>query len=190
MTKLPFYAALLLAPALLAQGTAPLKPATINVQAAILSTREGKKATQDLQDKFMTRRQALEKKQADLQSIQARMRSGSATMSKESKDKLIADIDARTKEWNRESQDFNDEVQQEQGRIMNEVGQKMLDVIEKYGSQHSILLVADVSNPQSPVLWSDSSLDITNDIIKLYDQTYPPAAAPATVPPPPASKKP
>ncbi len=193
MKNLAVYTALALAEAmpLLAQGTARLKPAAINVQAAILSTKEGQKATQDLQNKFMPRRQALEKKQSDLAALQAKMRAGSATMSRQAKEKLIADIDARTKEWNGGSQDFNDEVQREQGRIMNEVGHKMLDVIEKYATQHGILLVADVSNPQSPVLWSDSSLDITNEIIKLYDQTYPVAAAtPATTAPaPPATKK-
>jgi outer membrane protein len=168
----------------LAQGAATLKPASINVQAAILTTKEGQKATQDLQAKFGPRKQALEKQQSDLAALQARMRAGSATMGAPAKDKLIADIDARTKDWNRDSQDFNSEVQQEQGRIMNEVGQKMLDVIEKYGLQHGILLVADVSNQQSPVLWTDPSLDITTEVIKLYDQTYPLPAAPAATPPP------
>jgi outer membrane protein len=133
----------------------------------------------------------LEKKQSDLAALQSRMRSGSSTMSQPAKDKLIADIDSQTKAWNRDSQEFNDEVQQEQGRIMNEVGQKMLDVIEKYSTAHGILLVADVSNQQTPVLWTDSSLDITTDIIKQYDQTYPVAVPTATTPAPtpPTSKK-
>src|SRR5689334_18982559 len=95
---------------LFAQATAPLKPAVINVQAAILSTKEGQKATQDLQTKFMARRQALEKKQSALAALQSRMRSGSSTMTPQAKDKLIADIDSQTKAWNRDSQEFNDEV--------------------------------------------------------------------------------
>lgn len=176
---------------LLAQGAAPLKPAVINVQAAILGTKEGQKATQDLQTKFMARRKTLEKKQSDLAALQSRMRSGSSTMSQPAKEKLIADIDSQTKAWNRDSQEFNDEVQQEQGRIMNEVGQKMLDVIEKYSTAHGILLVADVSNQQTPVLWTDASLDITTDIIKQYDQTYPAAVPTPTTPAPtpPTAKK-
>jgi len=96
---------------LLAQGAAPLKPAIINVQAAILGTKEGQKATQDLQTRFMERRKTLEKKQNDLAALQSRMRSGSSTMSQQAKEKLIADIDSQTKAWNRDSQEFNDEVQ-------------------------------------------------------------------------------
>jgi len=193
MRNLPVFTLLPLAGInlLLAQGAAPLKPAIINVQAAILGTKEGQKATQDLQTRFMERRKTLEKKQNDLAALQSRMRSGSSTMSQQAKEKLIADIDSQTKAWNRDSQEFNDEVQQEQGRVMNEVGQKMLGVIDKYSTAHGILLVADVSNQQTPVLWTDSSLDITTDIIKQYDQTYPVAAPTPTTPAPtpPTSKK-
>jgi outer membrane protein len=171
---------------------APTKAATINVQAAILGTKEGQKAAQDLQNKFTTRKQALEKKQSDLAAMQSRMRAGSATMSQQAKDKLIADIDSQTKEVNRESEDFNNDVQQEESKIMNDVGTRMLDLIEKYSTQHDIFMVADVSNPRTPVLWANPSGDITNDIIKLYDETNPvaaPAPAPATAPAPLAPKK-
>ena len=168
-----------------AQTEAPGKPATINMQAAILSTKEGQQATQELAARVNTRKQALEKRQQDLAALQSRLRAGSTTMPQAARDKLIGDIDARTKEWNRDSQDFNEEVQQEEGKIMDEVGQKMLALVEKYALQHNIFLVADVSNPRSPVVWAEPSLDITNDIIKLYDQTHPPT--PATPPAPPAA---
>jgi len=185
--KLAVYAGLVLAGAMVvcAQTQAPTKLATINVQAAILSTKEGQQATQDLTSRFNPRKQALEKKQADLATLQSRMRAGSATMTPAAKDKLIGDIDTQTKAWNRDSADFNAEVQQEEGKIMNEVGHKMLAVIEKYAILHGVILVADVSNPQSPVMWADPSIDITNDIIKLYDETNPVAPA---APPPPAKK--
>jgi outer membrane protein len=85
----------------------------------------------------------------------------------------------------------------------------MLAIIEKYATQNGYALVLDVSNQQtSPVLWAASSVDITNDIVKLYDQANPgsgagsaakpsapgtarpPAPAPQTkTPPPPVVKK-
>ena len=177
------YQALILAGArwLCAQApAAPSKPATINVQAAILATKEGQQSTQELANKFNARKQALEKRQSEIAALQAKMRSGSATMGQAAREKLISDIDTQTSQWNRDSADFNEEVQQEEGKVMNEVGQKMLPLIEKYALLHSIFMVADVSNPRSPVVWADPSLDITNEIIKMYDQTFPasPPAAP------------
>lgn len=173
---------------LCAQDKPQGKPAVLNVQAAILSTGEGRQSTQGLSAKYATRKQALEKRQQGIAELQGRMRSGSATMSQAAREKLMADIDAQVKTWNRDSTEFNDEVQQEEGKVMNEVGQKMLPVIEKYALEHGIFMVADVSNPQSPVIWADPSLDITNEIIKVYDLAHPPApATPAT--PPPATRK-
>src|ERR1017187_3193611 len=42
----------------------------------------------------------------------------------------------------------------------------------------------DVSNPQTPVLWASQTIDITTDIVKLYDQANPGTAAPAAAKPP------
>jgi outer membrane protein len=40
--------------------------------------------------------------------------------------------------------------------------------------------VLDVSNPQTPVLWASQTIDITGDIVKLYDQANPGTGGPAT----------
>jgi outer membrane protein len=78
-----------------------------------------------------------------------------------------------------------------------------MDVIIKYATQNGFAMVVDVSNPQTPVLWADPAVDITNEIVKLYDQGHPgtgaapatakpagtPAAAPKPPVTPPATKK-
>jgi outer membrane protein len=186
----------------------PTKVAIISVQQAILQTKDGQKASADLQAKFLPKRQELEKKQASIQTLQDQMKKGSATMSEDAKAKLTRDIDANTKSLQRDSEDFDADVQQEEGKIMQDLGQKMMDVVIKYCTQNSYAMVLDVSNQQTPVLWADPSADITTEIIKLYDQAHPgaggtaaapapagarptppPAATPKPATPPPASKK-
>ena len=174
---------------LCARAQAPTKPASINIQAAILSTKEGQQATQALASKFNARKQVLDRRQADITTLQARMRAGSATMTAAAKEKLIAQIDAETKAWNRDNGDFNTDVQQEEGQVMNQIGRQMLSIIEKYALQHGILLVADVSNPRTPLIWADPTVDITSDIIKLYDEAHPPAAAAPAAATPSVPKK-
>ena len=75
---------------------------------------------------------------------------------------------------------------QEQGKIMQELGNKVMAVLEKYATANGYAIVLDVSNPQTPVLWAASAIDITNDIVKLYDQANPgtgTAKAPGTAAP-------
>ena len=179
-----------------AQTATPSKVAIIHVQNAILSTKDGQKAQQDLQVKFNPRKQQIKKKQADIQSLQDQMKKGSATMNDDAKNKIARDIDGGQKALQRDSEDFETDVQQEEGKIMQDLGQKMMDVIIKYATQNGFVMVVDVSNPQTPVLWADPAVDITNEIVKLYDQAHPgtgatttakPAGAPAVAPPKPAT---
>ena len=160
-----------------AQGQVPTKIAIINVQNAILSTKDGQKAAADLQTTFGPRQQDLEKKQTELTALQDQLRKGSATMSDEAKTKLMRDIDATTTRVNRDTQDAQSDLDEAQGKLMQELGGKMMAVIEKYATQNAYAVVLDVSNPQTPVLWAASAVDITNDIVKLYDQAYPGTAA-------------
>ncbi|MGA9626194.1 MAG: OmpH family outer membrane protein, partial [Bryobacteraceae bacterium] len=174
-----------------AQGQVPTKIAVINVQTAILSTKDGQKAAADLQTTFSPRQQDLEKKQAELTALQDQLRKGSATMSDEAKTKLMRDIDATTTRVNRDTQDARSDLDEAQGKLMQELGGKMMAVMEKYATQNGYAVVLDVSNPQTPVLWAASAVDITNDIVKLYDQAYPgTAAAPAAPAAKPAAQTP
>ncbi|HUB32522.1 MAG TPA: OmpH family outer membrane protein [Bryobacteraceae bacterium] len=178
-----------------AQSATPSKVAIIHVQNAILQTKDGQKAQQELQVKFNPRKQQIEKKQADIAALQDQMKKGSATMSDDAKTRLARDIDTGQKSLQRDSEDFEADVNQEEQRIMQDLGQKMMDVIIKYATQNSYAMVVDVSNPQTPVLWADPGVDITNEIIKLYDQAHSgtgasaPAPAPVKAPAPAASPR-
>jgi outer membrane protein len=180
-----------------AQAAAPSKVATIVLQEAILRTKDGQKAASDLQSTFTPKRQAIEKKQGDLQGLQEQLKKGSATMSDEAKSKIMRDIDSLQKSLQRDGQDFDSDVQEAEGKIMNELGPKMMDVVIKYATQNSFAMVVDVSQPypQGQVLWADPSVDITAEAIKLYDQAHPNAGAPTAKPTaplgnPPAGVKP
>ena len=114
-------------------------------------------------------------------------------MSDDAKTKLMRDIDATTTRVNRDTQDAQSDLDEAQGKLMQELGGKMMAVLEKYATQNAYAVVLDVSNPQTPVLWAASAVDITNDIVKLYDQAYPGTAAAAPAVPaakPPAAAKP
>ena len=171
--------------AAVAFAQAPAKVATIQIQAAIGSTKEGQQALGALETKFKSRQQGLEKLQSDINTIQSQMRAGSATMSEEAKAKLARDYDAKVKEFNRLKEDYQGELQQEQGDLVNNIGSKMLPLIQKYAEQNHITTVIDVS-PQGFVLWADPSIDITTAIVKMYDEANPGAAPTKPAPAKPA----
>ena len=185
------FPALVLGMAAMVHAQAPAKVAIIHVQNAILQTKDGQKAAGDLQARFAPKKADLDKKQADIATLQDTLRKGSATMSEDAKAKLMRDIDANNKSLQRETEDAQADLDAEQGKIMQELGNKVMAVIEKYATQNGFALVLDVSNPQTPVLWAASAIDITNDIVKLYDQANPGTGSPAaTKPAAPATVRP
>ncbi len=169
---------------------ASYKVGVINIQAAILQTGEGKKAAAELRAKYDARGSALQKRGADLQAKVEQSKKGGATMTDEARAKLMRDNDAENKALQREEEDLNADIEQDQGKLTNELGNKIFEIVQQYAAANGIVMVLDVSSPQTPVLWHHPATDITTDIIKLYDQAHPAAAAakPAAPAPPPAKK--
>ncbi len=192
--NLVVFPALVLGMAAMVHAQTPTKVAIIHVQNAILQTKDGQKAAGELQGRFAPKKADLDKKQADIASLQDQLRKGSATMSEEAKAKLMRDIDANNKSLQRDTEDAQADLDQEQGKIMQELGNKVMAVLEKYATANGYAIVLDVSNPQTPVLWAASAIDITNDIVKLYDQAHPATSAPSAAKAPgtaaPAAPKP
>jgi outer membrane protein len=171
-----------------AQAVTPTKIAIIHVQNAILSTKDGQKAAGALQTTFAPRKAELEKKQQEIASLQDQLKKGSTTMSEDARTKLMRDSDALTTKLNRDTQDAQADLDEAQGKLMNELGNKMMAIIEKYATQNGYALVLDVSNQQTGVLWAASGIDITNDIVKLYDQANPADGSAAKSPAPPVAR--
>jgi outer membrane protein len=176
-----------------AAGPPPTKIGIINAAGAIVATKEGAKAMDEFQKTVVApKREAVDKLQATITADTDRLRKGSATMSLDAQKKLQADIDANTKTFNRSTEDAQAEVSEQQGKIFQELGTKMMTILAKYGTDNGFAVVLDVSNQQTSVLWAASGIDVTSDIVKLYDEKYPlsAVAAPAAPAAPAAAKPP
>jgi outer membrane protein len=175
-----------------AQVAGGTKVGIIHIQNAIISTKDGQKAAAELQSQFLPTKQKLERKQAEIEADKAKLNQGSNAMGPEQKEQLMREIDQKTKSLNRDTEDAQAELDQAQGKIMQELGQRIMAVVNKYSKDHGFALILDVSPQQTPVLFAVNEIDITGDIIKLYDENSPGAvsAKPGSPKPPPAASTP
>ena len=184
-------------PALFAGATlslpaqAPNKIAIIHLQNAIIGTKDGQKAAKELETRFMPKRKEIEGRQGEVQALQAQLRASSNTASEEQKNKLMRDIDVKQKALQRDGEDASAELDQEQQKLFQDIGGKVMAVIDKFASDNGFAVVIDVSAQSSPILYASTSIDITRQIVELFDKNSPAAAAaPAPAAPPPAKPKP
>ena len=164
-----------------AASAPPTKVAVIQIQAALAATKEGQKAAADLEVKLSPRKKELDGKQAEIKDLQERLQRGGNTLADSAKEDLTRNIDTKTKSYNRELEDAQAELEQEQQKVVGVLGQKMMAVIDKYAQQNGFAIVLDVSSQNTPVLYASNTVDITKEVIDLYDKTvFTPTAAPAT----------
>jgi len=134
---------------------------------------------------------ALGKRQCDIGQLQDQLNRWRNTMSEEARQKLVREIDQKTKALNRDTEDARAELDQEQQKLMGELFSRIQVVLDKYAKDNGYALVLDISSPQTPVMYASNAIDITREIIELYDKNAPSATSAAPAPAasrPPAPK--
>jgi len=160
--------------------TSPMgKVGVINIQSAIVGTKDGQKAAAELENEMAPRRKDVESKQAEIQGLKDQLQKGANTLSDTAKEELYRNIDEKTKRLNRTMEDDNAEMQSEQDRLLRDLSQKIMVVINKYAQDNGYSLIIDVSSPQTPVLFASNAIDVTKDIIDLYDKNAGAMSSPA-----------
>lgn len=168
----------------------PTKVGVIQIQTALVSTKDGQKAVADLQSRMAPRQKDMERKRSEIQELQDKLTKGGNAMAQAAKDDLARSIDAKTKSYNRDMEDARAELDQEQRKLLEELSARMQVVIDKFALANGFAVLLDVSNQNTNVLYVASGVDITKDIIEMYDKTNPGAPASAKPGAPPPATKP
>jgi len=171
------------------------KVGTIDVRSAIVTTAEGKQASAELQSKFASRQTELENLNKQINDVRQRLQAGANTLSQDEQARLQRQGEALARQLERKQNEYQQDVNDEQGEVIDRIGRKMVDVLNRYARENGFVVVLDSSAQNSPLIFKSDKIDITNDIVRLYDQAYPVkagAAAPAAKPAPktPAPAKP
>jgi outer membrane protein len=147
------------------------KVAVINVQVAIANTKDGQKAAAELESKAGPKKKELDQKQNDINSLKDQLQKGQNTLSEATKNELYKNIQQKTTSLQRDYEDAQADMDQEQQKILQVLGQTIVAVIERDSRDHGYTMVFDVGTGQSPVMYASPSIDITKEIIDLYDQS-------------------
>jgi outer membrane protein len=178
-----------------AQATSPgtasgTKIGVINVRQAIVTTSEGKQASAELQTQFASRQNELEGLNKNINDLRQRLQAGGPTLSEEEKARLTAQGQRLASQLERKNNELQEDVNAAQGEVVDKIGRKMMDVLDRYARENGFVAIFDSSAQNSPILYASTNIDVTPEIIKLYDQSYPAKAAGAAATKPAAAPKP
>ncbi len=162
---------------------AQIKLATININSALAGTRDGQKAVSELNARQAAKSKEFEQKQNENIALQDQLNKGANTLSDAAENALFASIAAKKKTVQREMEDARADLQTDEQKILQQLGERILAVVQRYAHDNGYTMVVNVGGNASPVLYASAGIDITKEIIELYDKSAAPANKPAPNPP-------
>ena len=195
------------APTAAAPVAVPAKIAVVAFQLAVAQTNEGQRDFGDIQKKYAPKEAALKALSDEIDSLTKQLQSQAATLSQAEQASKAKVIDEKKKQLDRDSEDARNDFQADIQEMYNALASKVYDVMSSYAEQQGFTLVLDISQQQTPVLFSANGTNITKQVIDAYNlksgvpappptaaapggQSAPRQAAPRPAAPRPAAPKP
>lgn len=195
------------APTAAAPVAVPAKIAVVAFQLAVAQTNEGQRDFGDIQKKYAPKEAALKALSDEIDSLTKQLQTQAATLSQAEQASKAKVIDEKKKQLDRDSEDARNDFQADIQEMYNALASKVYDVMSSYAEQQGFTLVLDISQQQTPVLFSANGTNITKQVIDAYNlksgvpappptaaapggQSAPRQAAPRPAAPRPAAPKP
>jgi outer membrane protein len=168
------------------------KVGVINIRSAIVSTAEGKQASAELQSQFAPRQTELENMNKQINDLRQRLAACEGKCSQDEIARLTTQGQRLAQQLDRRQNEYQEDVNAAQGDVVDRIGRKMVDVLDRYAREHGFTLMLDSSAQNNPILYASTQIEVTQDIVRLYDSAYPvkAGAAPAKPAPKPAPTTP
>jgi outer membrane protein len=166
------------------------KVGVISIRQAIGTTAEGKVAQAELQSQFAPRQNEIENLNKQINDLQQRLQSGQGKLNPEEEARLRQQGQRLAQRLDRMNTEYQEDVNAALGDITDRIGRKMVDVLDRYSRENGYVIVLDSSAQSTPILYASTQIDVTQDIVRLYDQAYPVKGGAATTPAKPAPAKP
>ena len=163
----------------------PVKVAWVNLEQAIFNSDEGKREFGIVQKFVDEKNSQLESLKKELDTLKSQLQIQGQKLTDEARADLEEQIEAKDTNLQRFQQDTQKEIDARRVKTTNYIGRKMLPVIEKLAKEKGLSAVSNVSQSD---LYIDTSLIITDELIKAYNAANP-GGAPKTPPAAPAPAK-
>jgi outer membrane protein len=159
------------------------KVAYVVLQRIANESADGRVATTRIQALQQKKAAELNDKNKQLTAMQQKLEKEGAVMSPSVAGELQKNIEKVTLEVQRFTQDAQAEVQELQQSLQQEFQQRLEPVLQQVATDMGLQFV--FNGPDAGLVWADSALDISAEVIKKLDSAKPPAAKPAAPTKPP-----
>lgn len=158
---------------LLAMGTSSawgqeLKVGFVNVQKAISQSKRGEKARETFQSAVRAREQALRKEQAAIQEERKTLAKQAVLMKEAERARAQRRIQRLVRDYERKTRDVREELAVKEREMTDEILKDLQKIIAEVGKTGKFTMILE----RSQLLYTDKGTDITDDVVKLYNERF------------------
>jgi len=164
------------------------KVGVINIRSAIGSTAEGKQAQAELQSQFAPRQNEVENLNKQVNDLRQRLAACEGKCSQDEVARLTTQGQRLAQQLERKNNELQEDSNGALQDVIDRIGRKMVDVLDRYAREQGYSIVIDSSSQNNPLLYVSTQIDVTQDIVRLYDAAYPLKAGAPGQPKPAAAK--
>ena len=169
------------APWALSQGLAGagLKVGFVNSVEVLQGTDEGRQALTGLQQWTEARRKELEQDKTELDRLREQFAAQERTLNPDTRTEMMRTIEDRDRRLRRKQEDSQLESEAKNRQMLEQIGTKIQTIISEYAQQNGYSVIFLRNEGQSYV---DPSLDVTKELVAIYNQRHPVASSQASAP--------
>lgn len=164
---------------------AEVKIGYVDIDKAANDSEEGKKAVSTLKDYMASRQASINEKGKAIEKMKSDIEKQGAVMSTEARKSKIEEIERAERDFQRMLTDVNQELEKKRRELTESVYKEIMGVIEKIGQEEKYSVIM----PSQSLLFAEKSLDITDLVIKRYNEAKAASKADAKAEPKPEPKK-
>jgi len=168
-------------------ATGPAKIMWMNLEQALLTCDEGKALVAEIQKFVDEKQKQMDSMKDETDRLRNQLQVQGSKLTDEARADMEDQVESKSTSMERFRQDTQKEIENRQTRMNNYLGKRMLPVVERVSKERGISAVLIFNASRDAYV--DPSLNLTEEIIKAYNQTYP-AGSKAPAAGTPASPKP
>lgn len=145
-----------------------LKVAYVDLQRALNEVDEGAEAKNALKKEFDAKQAELDKRQAELKAMKEELDARGMMMTAEAKQERAAELQRKLMEVQQIYMNLQQDLSQKEAQATSGIFAKMGTLLEAMGREAGYTMIVE----KSAVLFAKPSLDLTNELIRRYNDAY------------------
>ena len=143
-----------------------IKIAFVNVQKAISESKAGERARKKFDGDIKRKQAGLAKEQKAIEKMKRDLDKKAMLLKADERIKVQREFQRRVTDFERRASDAQEELQVKERQMTSEIFKGLLKVVQELGKSRKFTLILD----RGQLLYTDKGIDITNDVIQLYNR--------------------